>query len=414
MKAPVVLLLLLATAKGFASGVPADLPPPAVVEKALAAHPGVRAARAELRGAAAEASRLRAGEYEYGLRLATQRRSAGNGPDYTEWSAGLERGLRLGGKASLDAQIGELGRSEYEERLGEARHEAARELLDLWYASRKASLEARLWRQQVSLLEDQKRIVDTRVRRGDAARLDALQAQAALAQAQSSAVASEAREGIALAELRVRYPELPAPQDNSVSPVVPEGDELAWLDRTLAHNHELLAIRRALGKARLLARRSEAEGVPDPVLGLYLASEQGGAERILGLSLSLPLPGEGRGAQTRVRLAQAEVLAEQEAALIRQIKARVAGNWRLAVAEVETWQRLEEVALVAEKHADLARRALALGELGLSDTLLARRNALDSRLAAGQARLAANEAIARLLLDAHQLWPLADVDQPID
>ncbi len=58
------------------------------------------------------------------------------------------------------------------------------------------------------------------------------------------------------------------------------------------------------------------------------------------------------------------------------------------------------------RHAELARRAHELGELGLTDSLLAGRAALDAGLAAEHARIGANEAIARLLLDAHELWPL--------
>lgn len=391
--------------------IPADLPPAAAVAQALATHPGVRAAQAELRGAEAERSRLVAGEHEYNLRLATQRRAVQGGPDYMEWSAGLERGLRLSGKAELDARIGEQGVLEAGERVGDARHEAARQLLGLWYAARQAGLETRLWRQQIGLVEDQKRIVDTRVKRGDAARLDTLQADAALAQAQSQAAAAEAREKAALAELGARFPELPVPGEADAEPVLPEGGAAAWLEHTLEHNHELLAARRALDKARLQTRRAEAERRPDPTLGLHLASEQGGDERIVGVSLSVPLPGEGRRAMAGARLAQAEALAEMEAAARRRLAAEAAANWQRAAAGVESWRRLEEAAQAVGRHADLARRAHALGELGLSDTLLARRAALEARLAAGQARLAANEAIARLLLDAHRLWPLGDDDE---
>ena len=50
-----------------------------------------------------------------------------------------------------------------------------------------------------------------------------------------------------LAELKARFPELPAPDASVAVPVIPEGNEAAWLERTLAHNHELLAVQRALG-----------------------------------------------------------------------------------------------------------------------------------------------------------------------
>ncbi len=112
-----------------------------------------------------------------------------------------------------------------------------------------------------------------------------------------------------------------------------------------------------------------------------------------------------------MRLARSDALAGMEAATRRRMAAEAGANWQRAVSGTEAWRQLEEAAQATGRHADLARRAHALGELGLSETLLARKAALEARLAAGQARLAANEAIARLLLDAHRLWPLADGDE---
>jgi outer membrane protein TolC len=120
------------------------------------------------------------------------------------------------------------------------------------------------------------------------------------------------------------------------------------------------------------------------------------------------LPGESRRAQARIQLAQAEAMAEMEAATRRRLAAESAANWQRVASGLESWQRLEEAAQAVTRHADLARRASELGELGLSETLMARRSALEAQLAAGQARLAANEATARLLLDAHLLWPLSE------
>lgn len=385
---------------------PADLPPAAAVEQALDGHPQVRAAQAELRAAEAEHGRLRAGGYEYGLSLATQRRNVRGGPDHTEWSASLARGLRLPAKAELDDRIGGQGVRAAEERVGDARHEAARQLLGLWYAARQAALEAGLWERQAALLQEQKRVVEARVKRGDAARLDILHAEAAVAQALSQGVAASARARSVHSELAARFPELPPPEDSQPAPTAPAGDADLWVARTLAHNHELLAVQRTLDKARLLTRRAEADRTPDPTLGLHLANEMGGDDRILGVSLSIPLPGKTRGWEVQARLAQAEAMAEMESATRRRLSAEAAANWQKAAAGVESWRRLEEAAQAVERHADLARRAHELGELGLSDTLLARRAALEARLAAGQARLTANEAIARLLLDAHRLWPL--------
>lgn len=389
---------------------PADLPPRAAVEMTLAAQPMVKAAQAEFRGAQAEHSRLKAGEHEFGLRLTTQRRSISGGPDSNEWNAGIERGLRLNGKAGLDDRIGQQEVMAAEERVGDARHESARQLLTLWYAARQAKLEAALWRKQTELLTAQRRIVETRVKRGDAPRLDMFQADAAVAQALSQASAAQARENVALAELQARFPELPAPDDSVVLPNPPPDDASMWLQRTLAHNHELLAAQRMLDKSRLQLQRAQANRIPDPTLGLHLASEQGGNDKIVGLTLSFPLPGEARRAQTQGQQAQVDAMSEMEAATRRRLAAESSANWQRAVAGVEAWQSLEQAAAAMTSHADLARRAHELGELGLSDALLARRTLLETQLAAGQARLAANEAIARLLLDAHQLWPMEDHD----
>lgn len=389
---------------------PADLPPLAAVERALSSQPTVRAAQAEMRGAQAEHDRLKAGEHEYGLRLSTQRRAVSGGPDYTEWGAALERGWRWNGKAGLDDKIGAQGVMAAEERIGDARHESARQLLALWYAARQAGLEAELWGRQVGLLQTEKVVVETRLHRGDAARLDLLRADSAVAQARSQSVAAKAREMTALAELQARFPELPAPDKDVAKPVAPEGDQAAWLALTLEHNHELLAVQRMLEKARLQTRRAEADRIPDPILGLHLANEQGGNDKIVGVSLSIPLPGEARRSQARAQLAQSEAMAEMEAATRRRLGAESAANWQRAVAGVDSWQRLDEAALSVSRHAELARRAHELGELGLSETLLAQRASLEARLAAGQARLAANEAIARLMLDAHRLWPMEGGD----
>lgn len=385
---------------------PTDLPEAKTAAAALDNHPQVHAALARLRMAEAEQARLRAGPHEYGLRLSSQRRNVRGGPDHTEWEAAIERGLRLPGKAQLDERIGAAGVEEARERVGEARHEAARLLLGLWYAALQAQAEVRIWTEQVALLEAEGRSVRTRIKAGDAARMQGLQADAAIAQAVAQLGQAQARARSALSELNRHFPELPAPGETAAEPRLPEGDEAAWVAQTLAHNHELLAAQRAAERARLLAQRLESDRRPDPVLGLRYASEQGGEERIIGLSLALALPGQGRQAAALGQAAEAEALAQAEAAVRRRLAAEAANNWLRVSGAVETYRRLAQAAEAATRHAELTRRAHELGELGLTEVLLARRTALEARLATEQARLSANEAIARLLLDAHQLWPL--------
>ena len=179
-----------------------------------------------------------------------------------------------------------------------------------------------------------------------------------------------------------------------------------WLSRAMEHNHEILALQQELDRARLQARRAESNRMPDPTLGVHLANEQGGNDKIIGVSLSIRWPGNGREAQVRMHQAQADALAERIEGVRRRLSAEILANWQRAIAGVESWQRMEEAAQAASRRAALTRRAHELGEMGLSDTLLAQRDAIETRLAADLARLNANEAIARLMLDAHMLWPL--------
>ena len=400
----VLLSPLLAWADG--QPLPADLPPLERVMEVLDGHPSVRQAQAALRSAQAEHRLLKAGEHAYGLSLTGQRRNVSGGPDYNEWEVGFARGLRLPNKARLDDEIGSQGVQAAAEKVGDARHELARQILASWYAARQAMVEADLWREQVGVLAELDRITGLRLQRGDAARLDSLLSGAALSQGRSQLGQAESRVLSVTAELRARYPELPVPAAAAAEPVLPAGDLEEWLQHALEHNHELLAVQRALDQGRLKLRRAEANAMPDPTVGLFYANEADGEEKLLGISVSVALPGEAGRATADVKRAESEMLAEEEARTQRRLRAETTANWQRAQSSVASHAQLQAAAAAVGEHAALARRAYELGELDLTETLLARRNALETRLAAEQARLGANEAIARLLLDTHRLWPL--------
>jgi outer membrane protein TolC len=385
---------------------PADLPPRAAVLATLAKLPAVAKAEARLDAARAEHARLRAGPHEYTVTLQGQRRDISGRAGQNEWQASIERGLRLPGKAELDDRIGAQGAQEYAEMVGDARHEAARQLLAQWYAARRARVEADTLRAQLDFMETEAGVVARRVKAGDAARMDTLQADAALSQARARWRQADARAQAAEAELRLRYPELPAPGVANAEPTLPPGGEAEWLARTQEHNHEILALQRALEGARLRAQRADRDRLPDPTLGLHLASEADGDERVLGVSLAMPLPGSARRAEIALRGAEAQAIAADEVGARRRIEIEARANWRNAEAGVRDWRELRLAAEAMARHAGLARRAHELGELGLTESLLAQRGATDALLTAEQARLNANEAIARLLLDAHALWPM--------
>ncbi|CAG0940003.1 hypothetical protein GPROT2_00828 [Gammaproteobacteria bacterium] len=392
---------------------PADLPPIEVVGAVLDDHPVVREAEARLRVAGAERDALDAGPHELELRVAGQRRDiAGVADRSDEWAAGIERGFRLFGKAGLDADIGARGVDEAREKVGDARHETARHLLGLWYEALRALTETRLRTSQASLLEEVRGTVAARNRRGDAARLELLEADAALAQARSQKQQALGRQQAALAGLRASFPSLPPATPRAAEPVLPAGTEAEWTAATLEHNHELLAVQSALEGSRLAARRASRDRLPDPTLGLFYANEQFGDEKIVGMSLAVPIGIGARSAEADRRRGQADALAELETATRRRLEAEAVVNWERAATGIETWRQLRDASAAMTRHADLARRAYELGEMPLAESLLARRNAAEAEVAAEQARLDANEAIARLLLDSHRMWSTHDDDEP--
>jgi outer membrane protein TolC len=388
---------------------PTDLPPLAAVEATLDAYPGVLAARARVAAALAESRRINAGEYEYQARAGyARRRESGNiGGTLAsnDWEIGIERGLRLPGKAKLDAATGATLVAEAEERVGEARHEAARDLLSIWYAALRAKSAGLAWRDQIGVLRQQREAVAKRIKAGDAARMEQSLAEAAVLQAEAEARRAEAAEAQAVASLAARFPGLPAPAAQSGRLPVLSGDAGEWVRAALEHNHELAILQQSLERMRVLTRRQRAELTPDPTLGLHFARERDGQDNLLGVSLTLPLPGEGRRARVNVANEEARALAQIEVATRTRIESGIRDTHARLQGALSRLEAQEAMALQLDEYAELAWRAYRLGETALWETLNARKSARDAHREVMASRLDAHEAAALLLLDSHRLWP---------
>lgn len=393
---------------------PADLPPPAQVVQALRSHPQVRAAVAGVRVEEANRAQLMAGPHEFAIKLGSQRRNERpTDMRYREHEIGIERTLRLPGKAAQDAALGEAGVDQARNTLGAALHESARLLLKHWFDWLRAAAGGREWAAQEELLRRQQEVVAKRVGAGDATKLEAMLAEAQLAQAQAQLAQARAQREQAAAAFVRQFPGINLPADVPFRIPTPLADSPAdWQARILAHNHELALATNATRLGQLNLRRLDAERMPDPTLGLRLASDRGGQEHVIGLQLTLPLPGERRAAAARAGAAEADVVASREA----QVRARVETEAQLTVSQAYSthaqWQRLADVAARMEENVRLLEKAWRLGEGQFGELQVARRQAIEARLAATQAQLDANEARYRLLLDAHMLWDLGGAVPP--
>lgn len=389
-----------------------DLPPRAQVVDALQHSPLVRAAGAQVTVEEARGRRLDAGPHEWNLRLIEQQRRVRLEPAgrYNEWEVGVERALRLPGKGDLDRQLGAAGVASARIAHGDALHEASRGLLAAWFDWLREDATADQWRRQRDLLARQAHAVQRRVELGDAPRLERLQAEAALAQADAQLAQASGRAQVMAESLRRLYPAITLPaRVPETAPTALEGDAAHWIDAVLAHNHELGVARAESTRARLGANRADAERRPDPTLGVHVARDKGGEEQVVGLSVLIPLSGAGRRADADAAIATAEVMSLRENAVLRKVQAEAAALHRRARAAFTGWQGQQAAAAALGQSADLTERAWQLGEGSLAETLNARRLAHEARLAARLAGLDASEARYRLFLDAHQLWPL-DMD----
>lgn len=391
---------------------PPDLPPLAAVSAALNNTPTVRAATANLEVEAANRSRLRVGSYETSVRVnAQQRHTLIPENRYKEWDVSLERPLRLPSKSRIDYELGDQGMVQAHYILGDALHESGRVLLASWFNWLREYYQYQQWQAQVSSLNEQLRIVSRRVKAGDAAKLDQLQAEAALSQAQAQLAESGMRLGIARNVLNSRYPAITLP----AHPVMPQPEVVTeglavWQQRTMEHNHELAIAHAETQRYGLMLSRSEADRIPDPSVGLRFSDERGGEEKVVGVSVTIPLPGGGRKANQQLAAANQLVATEREQGVRIKIQTETTNSWLATQSAYTAWQASETASTSMRNHADLIARAYQLGESGLTEVLNARRLAQEAELNAINSRLAAAQARYRLLLDTHALWPI-DADE---
>lgn len=392
----------------------ADLPGFPLAARLIRQSPEVAAARAQLLAAEANRDRLDSGSHETSLRLESSRRRVTSlNERYPEWSVNIERAFRLPGKARLDGELGAQGVAWAKVALGDALHETSRRLLTLWFAALREQQAATLWQQQAEVMARQASAVAIRVKHGDAARLEQMQAEAAAAQARAAARQAQGRAARAAAELAARFPGAAVPADLPMAqPETLAGQD--WVMEILQHNHELGMASAESRRAQLLARRADADRLPDPSVGVRVGSETGGDQRIVGVSLTIPLPGSARSAASRGQAALADMAASQEAAVRRKVQAEATALRVQAEAALEAWQRADEASQQTTEAARLTERARLLGEADLAAWLLARRQAHEAALTALLARSEARENMARLQLDAHQLWDLDDDDSAGD
>lgn len=389
---------------------PAELPSTDSARQVLDADPGVAAAKAMLDAARLEAGVLAKNPHEYSASFGIQQRQVRDETGSKDWEIGIERSLRLPGKAALDRKIGQAGIDEAEALHGDTLHEASRQLLKLWMDWLSASQLEALMQEQQALSEANLKAVEKRFQAGDAAKLDLQLANTDLAEVRQQIAQASTQTRIALARLQARFPGIPAAAVPLGTPQPLTETDAVWRERILAHSHELFIPQAQLARAEAMAARSHSEKRPDPTINAYFGSEANNAERVIGAGLSIPLPGSRRNlehqkAQAEVSNARQMLLAQQ-----RDLEADIAALLAEARGNQQSWQLAEAAASSSQDSATLMQRAYSLGEADLQELLSSRRQATGQAINAQKARAAALYNHYQILVDSHSIWDMEGSD----
>ncbi|KFJ12813.1 outer membrane efflux family protein [Delftia acidovorans] len=324
--------------------------------------------------------------------------------------------LRLGGKAESDAQLAEAAQAASRVAAQDVRHEAARQLLALWFAAQRAGQAQQTARDNADAAAELARVTERRLRAGDAARLDAELAAAEHARMQAALATAQAAHQAAQADLQARFPCLEAARAKEGEaapplldlPPLPQQPPAQLRLRYIEHSHEYLLAQAEETLALRQARRADLERRPDPTVGVFATSERGGSERIAGVSLSVPLGSVHRQAQADQALADADAALSRRLAAERRLGAEFDVLWSLLAGKRAAAQAQARAATLQQGAADRALRAYRAGESGLTELLAVRRTLAEALLAERLARSEALEGDSRLRLDLHELWDFDD------
>ena len=378
-------------------------------EAAVAAIDGdtlVLRASAERAAAAARAQGYERGPHDWVGGAGYASRDVAQDQRYDEWELSVQRGIRLPAKADADRRLARMEQEAATFAFADARHAAAVALLEAWIAWRGAMDQERITREAAAMAVEDLRIVELRVRNGDAAAADLDAAQAAQAQAASSTRMAALAVEEARITLDVRFPGLALPASPAAlpEPAAPTVALPAWAERVVEHNHEIELAQARADLAALQAQRARLDRRGDPVVGIRALSERGGDEQAVGVFVNVPL---GSGARRFAAAEQAD-LANAAATVAVQVRREVQRDAQVLLARAQgslaAWQSAAAATRAAASHRERLQRGLALGGVRVSELLEARRRLLEAERAELAARATALTAIARLLLDAHAYW----------
>lgn len=240
-------------------------------------------------------------------------------------------------------------------------------------------------------------VADRRFKAGDIAVLDVNIARASLARVRAEREAADALRVLAVGDLKQL---LGLDEDIRVAGQLAQGSEpdLETLLQAAAQRPELLALEAAIQEAEADVRLGQSFARSDYGIGVRYARDEGDHIVGGGVTVTLPLFSKGQELQA-VGAARAARLRTDLEATRRRVQLEVRAAFAAYARRIAAIRVLEQDAMpwVAENER-LTTRSFEVGQLGLPDLLLIRREIVDTRAQYLDALLEA--ALARIELDA--------------
>jgi cobalt-zinc-cadmium efflux system outer membrane protein len=308
----------------------------------------------------------------------------------------LSQTIELGGRRGARVAAAEAGVARASASADETRLRALRDVALAFARGLAAAERIALARRAEQNASEVLRVAEGRHARGDVAALDLNLARGALARARSDVRAAEASDVLVRADLKALL------AIEAEAPLVLSGDLRPRPAPELASLLGAAQARPALRMAEAELREAQgeiAEGKgmrwPDVTPSVRYERDDGTDVVWGGLTLSLPFWNRGQAArgvaEARAGRMRAEVEASRRTARLEVQSAYEAFRLRMAALD-----ELEESAALLEDNEALARRSYEVGQIGLAELLLVRRETVEARLLYLERRLEAVESEVEL------------------
>ena len=322
-----------------------------------------------------------------------------SGPDtrFTDFELGLGQGFEPGARRTARIDGANAAVAQSSANIDEVTRTVLRLAGSAYYRAVHANERIKLLNATRELAASVYATADRRFKAGDIAVLDVNIARTSLARVRAEREGAEASKALALGELRqlLRL-------DNDVgvqgSLALPGPTDLTTALQTASQRPELRGLEAAIAEAEAELRVGLSFTKPEYGVGVRYAREEGDQIVLGGMTVTLPMFSKGQEQRAVGSARAARLRAELDAARTRvQLEVRAAFdayNRRLAGVRI-----LETDAIPGlDENEQLTTRSFEVGQLGMPDLLLIRREFLDTRFQYLDALLEA--ALARIDLDA--------------